>query len=118
MSNLSIKDVPENWAEALRQRAARHHRSLQGELMAIIETAVREPALADAPLQPLHAAAQLPPGTVRGTIVGHDRFGHPIIRQGWKTIEQVAAELHAKYPEPITGVDRGVDIIRAERDAR
>lgn len=121
MSNLSIKDVPENWAEALRQRAARHHRSLQGELMAIIETAVREPALADAllqPLQPLHAAAQLPPGTVRGTIVGYDRFGHPIIRQGWKTIEQVAAELHAKYPEPITGVDRGVDIIRAERDAR
>ena len=42
MPNLSIKDVPEAWAEALRQRAARNHRSLQGELMAIIETAATE----------------------------------------------------------------------------
>jgi plasmid stability protein len=42
MPNLSIKDVPEAWAEALRQRAARNHRSLQGELMAIIETAAAE----------------------------------------------------------------------------
>ena len=40
MPNLSIKDVPEAWAEALRQRAARNHRSLQGELMALVEQAV------------------------------------------------------------------------------
>jgi plasmid stability protein len=33
MPKLSIKDVPEEIAEALRQRAARNHRSLQGELM-------------------------------------------------------------------------------------
>ena len=33
MSNISIKDVPEQWAETLRQRAARNHRSLQGELI-------------------------------------------------------------------------------------
>ena len=39
--SLSIKDVPEELAEALRQRAARHHRSLQGELMDILEQAVR-----------------------------------------------------------------------------
>jgi antitoxin FitA len=37
MPNLSIKDVPEPWAEALRQRAARNHRSLQGELLAMVE---------------------------------------------------------------------------------
>jgi hypothetical protein len=37
--NLSIKDVPDALAQALRERAARHHRSLQGELMAIIEEA-------------------------------------------------------------------------------
>jgi plasmid stability protein len=36
---LSIKNVPEELARRLRERAARHHRSLQGELMAIIETA-------------------------------------------------------------------------------
>ncbi len=35
--NLSIKNVPERLAEQLRKRAARHHRSLQGELMAILE---------------------------------------------------------------------------------
>lgn len=35
--NLSIKNVPEKVVERLRQRASRHHRSLQGELMAIIE---------------------------------------------------------------------------------
>lgn len=115
MPNLSVKDVPEAWAETLRQRAARHHRSLQGELMAIIESAVCEPALV---ASPVNVGEPLPPGTVRGTIVGHDRFGHPIIRQGWKTVEQVAAELHAKYPEPVLGQPLGVDIIREERDAR
>jgi plasmid stability protein len=38
--NLSIRDVPEAITEHLRQREARHHRSLQGELMAILESAV------------------------------------------------------------------------------
>ncbi len=39
--SLSIKNVPEDLADSLRERAARHHRSLQGELMHILETAVR-----------------------------------------------------------------------------
>ncbi|MEO8483754.1 MAG: Arc family DNA-binding protein [Acidobacteriota bacterium] len=39
--SLSIKDVPEELAEALRDRAARNHRSVQGELMHILETTVR-----------------------------------------------------------------------------
>lgn len=38
---LSVKNVPEKLAERLRQRAARNHRSLQGELMAILEDAAR-----------------------------------------------------------------------------
>jgi len=38
--NLSIKSVPDALAASLRARAARHHRSLQGELMAILEEAV------------------------------------------------------------------------------
>lgn len=46
MPNLSIKNVPEALAEQLRQRAAANHRSLQGELMAILEATVqtRHPA--------------------------------------------------------------------------
>lgn len=38
---LSVKNVPAKLAENLRQRAARNHRSLQGELMAILEEAAR-----------------------------------------------------------------------------
>ena len=44
---LSIKNVPEKLAERLRQRAARNHRSLQGELMAILENAGRPPLSID-----------------------------------------------------------------------
>jgi len=39
--NLSIKNVPEDVVRRLRQRATRRHRSLQGELLAIIEEAVQ-----------------------------------------------------------------------------
>jgi plasmid stability protein len=41
---LSIKNVPDALAERLREQATRHHRSLQGELMAIIEAATAQPA--------------------------------------------------------------------------
>ena len=37
---LSIKNVPDEIASRLRHRAAQHHRSLQGELMAILETSM------------------------------------------------------------------------------
>ena len=37
---LSVKNVPEPLAEALRERARLNHRSLQGELMAILEETV------------------------------------------------------------------------------
>ena len=36
---LSIKNVPDELAQRLKERATRNHRSLQGELMAIIEGA-------------------------------------------------------------------------------
>ena len=39
--NLSIKNVPDEVVHRLRERAARRHRSLQGELLAIIEEAVQ-----------------------------------------------------------------------------
>jgi len=38
--NLSIKNVPDRIADRLRERAARHHRSLQGELLVILEESV------------------------------------------------------------------------------
>jgi plasmid stability protein len=41
--NLSIKDVPEEQVEILRQRAKRNHRSLQGELRAIVDMVTSGP---------------------------------------------------------------------------
>lgn len=38
---LSIKNVPDDLAQRLKERAARSHRSLQGELMVILEEAGR-----------------------------------------------------------------------------
>lgn len=125
MSNLSIKDVPEAWAESLRQRAARNHRSLQGELMAIIEKAVT----ADGDIEAfrgdksnLDRSMGAQQDRRQGRIVGHDRMGNPVISHGWKTIEQVCAEIDAQ-PEDMRpvyppGIALSVDIIRAERDAR
>lgn len=44
--NLSIKNVPDAVAEALRQRARSHRRSLQCELLVLLEETVRpRPAL-------------------------------------------------------------------------
>lgn len=40
--NLSIKNASDEVVAALKLRARRNHRSLQGELMAIIEAAARE----------------------------------------------------------------------------
>jgi plasmid stability protein len=39
--NLSIENAPDDVVQRLRERAVRNHCSLQGELMAIIEDAVR-----------------------------------------------------------------------------
>ncbi|MBI4267171.1 MAG: Arc family DNA-binding protein [Chloroflexi bacterium] len=37
--SISVKNVPDDIAEKLRRRAKLHHRSIQGELMAILEEA-------------------------------------------------------------------------------
>lgn len=109
MPQLSIKDVPEDWTEALRRRAARHHRSLQGELMAIVEQAV---------MQEVPTLAASPTSFGSPQPVGHDRRGRPIVRQGWKTVEQVAAELRARHPRPIDSGPSSIELIREDRDSR
>jgi plasmid stability protein len=53
--NLSIKNVPEEIVERLRDRAKRRHRSLQGELLAIVEAAVER----EGPLTPLEILAKV-----------------------------------------------------------
>ena len=101
--NLSIKEVPDATADRLRARAERNHRSLQGELMAIIERAANE-------------APDLPDGVAAVRTAGR---GRP--HQGWKTIEDLVAERRAAGGPPVAvpaGVPLAVDIIRADRDSR
>ena len=95
--NRSIKSVPDDLASRLRARAERNHRSLQGELMAIICAAAADdaPSAAAAPAGSTHTAA---PAT-----------------RGWKSVAQVAAEgreRHSRSPA------RSVDLIRQMRDSR
>lgn len=113
MTTLTIKDVPEPLAEHLRQRAARNHRSLQGELMSIIEQAAQADDLAAATTAPAIGSRALGGGTV----VGMNAQG-PIVRRGWKTIEQIYAEMQARYPEPIHDQSDSVQLIREDRDSR
>ncbi|MGA1287487.1 MAG: FitA-like ribbon-helix-helix domain-containing protein [Rubrivivax sp.] len=102
--NLSVKDVPDDLAQRLRERAARNHRSLQGELMAIIEQAVAA-------------------GPSAETGVVHRTSPQPsaVEVRGWKTIEHLIAERRATgwKPHPsLAQAPLAVDIVRADRDSR
>jgi len=97
--NLSIKGVPADIAERLRQRAERNHRSLQGELMAIIEQA----ALWGAPSASATGQAPASDGTVK---------------QGWKSIDELIADRRARPLGATPGLPLAVDLIRADRDSR
>ena len=111
--NLSIKAVPAQLAERLRQRAERNHRSLQGELMAIIEQAAADAETTE-PATPKRASAVATSGLPRPAAGG-------AVEQGWKTIEQLVAERQArgwKADPRMAGLPLGVDIIRADRDGR
>lgn len=90
MPNLSIKNVPDDVVARLRERAAANHRSLQGELMALVCRASERASLA------------LPRQAGRGT----------------KTIEEIAAAHRERFKSPADQGERAVDMIRADRDAR
>ncbi|WP_447969668.1 FitA-like ribbon-helix-helix domain-containing protein [Nitrospira sp. M1] len=54
-TNLLIKDVPDRLMARLRLQAVKHHRSLQGEVVAIIESSVET----HTPLTPSQVLAQV-----------------------------------------------------------
>ncbi len=98
MPNLSIKNVPDAVLDKLRERAARHHRSLQGELMALLSAALAA-----------QASGAEPPATHE---VPNMR------RSGTRRIEEIAAEHRQRVKRPQKRGPLAVDLIRAERDAR
>ena len=89
--NLSIKNVPDSLAEALRTRAEQNHRSLQGELMSILERAV---------------AARESEGA---NIVAPARNSPKL------SIDQVAARAAKLFPK---GTPSSEEFIRTMRDSR
>jgi plasmid stability protein len=77
MPNLSIKNAPDDMVERLKLRARRHHRSLQGELMAILEDAVgaARPLTPDEVLDKIRRLGLSTPSDATA-MVREDRDGH------------------------------------------
>jgi len=96
--NLSIKSVPEALAQRLRERAARNRRSLQRELLSIIE----EAAYAEDAPQPV--------GRLFRGAAGHV--------ESPKSIDEIVESLRARFPDPRPDLPLGVDILRSDRDSR
>lgn len=88
--NLSVKNVPEELAERLRRRAARNHRSLQRELLSILEAAAG------------HVADGAHDG---GAAAGLE----PI------TVEELVEISRKLFPQ---GTDSSVELIRQMRESR
>ncbi len=115
--NLSIKNVPDAMAKRLRARAERNHRSLQGELMAILEAAAKQDLAAaahgTARTDTLSAAAPVTPrvATVRDSA---DRAA----RAATMGLDQVVERARRRFPEGTAQFGRSVDIIREMRDER
>jgi plasmid stability protein len=75
--NLSVKSVPDHVADRLRRRAARNHRSLQGELLSILtEAAEAEGALSPAELLAAVHRAGLQTPAESAAILRADRDAH------------------------------------------
>lgn len=88
--SFSVKNIPEDVAERLRLRAERNHRSLQGELMAILETAAREEPAVPAPSSE---------------------------QRGSRSVEETVQRLRTLFPVPAQGVSSS-SLIRQMRDGR
>ncbi len=86
--NLSVKNVPDALAEQLRARAARNHRSLQRELLSLLEAVVDESAPTPAP--PMPASPRM-------------------------SIDEVVQQSRQLFPG---GTESSVGFIRALRDGR
>jgi len=88
--SLSVKNVPEDLAERLRRRAAGNHRSLQRELLSILEAAA-------------------------GYAAGEDRDAATAAPRETITIEELVEISRKLFPQ---GTESSVDFIRQMRESR
>ena len=113
--NLSIRNVPDELAERLRARAKQNHRSLQGELMAMIEaTATENLPAAKTPLRWPSEAARLVRES-RDIDGGFEETSPGMRRMRRLTASEVLAQMRAlgvRTPGSAT------EIVRRMRDER
>ena len=113
--DLSVKGVPDSVAKRLRSRAEQNHRSLQGELMAILHDAVTSSA---------SAAAHRAGSPVEGRRSPSRRIAAPsesalIIRQAREGRNYSIADLHRFVTALGSGTpDEATGWIRQERSRR
>ena len=70
---LSVKNVPKDLAKKLREKAARNHRSLQGELLAILSAAAQSTTVTE--LAALSRRLGLSMPSESAALVRNDRDG-------------------------------------------
>jgi antitoxin FitA len=99
MPTLSIKNVPDALLDKLRERATHNHRSIQGELMALL-------------------TAMVEPERMRSNAGSGASAEIEMRRTGTRRIDEIAMEHRKRWRKPFTKSPRSVDLIRAERDAR
>jgi plasmid stability protein len=104
--NFSIKNVPDTTAQRLRARAERNHRSLQGELMAILEAA----AVQDTAAAQDTVVAQR---TVEARAPSH--MPSPVATL---SLDEIVERARRRFPQGTAHLGRSVDIIREMRDQR
>lgn len=107
MPSLSIKDVPESLLVAIRQRAARNHRSLQGELMALLEAAAAEPPFV---VHPGRGPAATSDWQSRLAALRAETT-----HRGDKDVDQLVAAMRRAHPKP-RKASSSTEIIRQMRD--
>ena len=106
---LTIKKVPVELASALRRRAAAHHRSLQGELLRLLEAAaagpvslsVQEPAAAFTVTRP--DAGVAPPAAPEGRMT---------LAEAWERSRRIMVGSASRAP-----MGESAEILRRDRDA-
>jgi plasmid stability protein len=114
--DFSIKQVPDELARRLRKRAEANHRSLQGELMAILQQAVRQDAAADTPVVREAAPAYGPRSSRRVAAASESAL---IIRQAREGRTCSVADLHRYVSALGAGTpDESTAWIRQERSRR
>ena len=106
---LTIKKVPVELATALRRRAATHHRSLQGELLRLLEAAAAGSASLSVqePAAPFRVARPDP-----GVGEPDSAEGRMTLAEAWERSRRIMAGSASRAP-----IGESAEILRRDRDA-